>query len=151
MMTIYSPWSALEGMQSLTQYTPEQIETFAGRLFDTIDEERLLTDYCFIQDCINVLEGIRKAVRPTINQIVLNQAKAFEIGGYKFTYRTQSKYNYSECSMWKEASESVKLQLDYQKQIEDILKRGGSIGGVKLEKVSVNVVDNFAMSKSKPF
>ena len=144
-----TPWSAFNSIEPVSKYNKEQLEEFAKRLFDTEDEEQFLIDYCFIEDCILALETIKTTVKPTVQQIVLNQPKTFEIAGYKFTYRAQTKYNYSESPMWVEANESVKISLDYQKQIEETCKKGGTIGGVPVEKVSTDVTDNFAMSKIK--
>lgn len=144
-----TPWSAFDGISTLGRYSKEALESFAKRLFDTKDEEKFLTDYCLIEDCILALETIKATVKPTVQQIVMNQPKAFEIAGYKFTYRAQTKYNYPECKMWVEANESVKIGLDYQKQIEETCKKGGTISGVFIEKVSTDVTDNFAMSKIK--
>lgn len=147
MTTTYSPWAVFEGLKTLQDYKPSDLDAFAERLFDHCDEEKFLVDYCFIQDCINILEAIKTAVRPTVQQIVLNQPKAFTIAGYKFTYRAQSQYDYSFCPMWVQANESVKFNMEHQKLIEEICKRGGSLGGTIIEKVPVKITDNFSLSK----
>lgn len=148
MIATSSPWAVFEGLETLKDYKPSEIEAFADRLFDHQDEEKFLVDYCFIQDCITVLETIKNAVRPTVQQIVLNQPKSFEIAGYKFTYRAQTKYDYTFCPMWVQANESVKYNVDYQKQIEEVCKKGGSIGGQFIAKVPVEVIDNFSLTKT---
>lgn len=147
MITNLSPWVAFEGLNSLRNYSQDDIDSFAHRLFDHQDQEKLLIDYCTIQDYITLLEGIKKNIRPTIQQIVLNQPKSFEIGGYKFTYFSQSKYKYEDCEMWRKANESVRLEQEYQKQIEATCKVGGRIDGVEIEKVAVDIIDNFKVTK----
>ena len=147
MTATYSPWAVFEGLKTLQDYKPSELEAFASRLFDHEDEETYLTDYCFIEDCIKVLETIKATIRPTVAQIVLNQPKSFEIAGYKFTYKAQTKYNYSFCLMWVQVDESVQLNIEHRKQIEDICKRGGSIGGQYIAKVPAEVTDNFSLTK----
>lgn len=53
------------------------------------------------------------------------------------------------CEMWRLANDSVKANQEYKKQIEEACKKGGRINGVDIEKVPVEVVDNFALSKIK--
>lgn len=147
-MTIsQSAWAAFTSIEDLAHYSPSEIEAFADRLFGIDDEETILQDFCAINRYANVIETIIKHIRPTITQIVMNQSKGFEIEGYKFTYRPQTKYDYSFCPMWRNANESVKLNQEYQKQIEEVCKKGGSLGGVEIKKVPVEVVDNFTMTK----
>lgn len=147
MTTNYSPWMVFEGLKTLQDYKPSELEAFAERLFDHEDQERYLTDYCMIQDFITVLETIKSTIRPTVQQIVLNQPKSFEIAGYKFTYKAQTKYNYSFCPLWVQADESVQLNIEYRKQIEDVCKQGGSIGGHYIAKVPTEIKDNFSLTK----
>jgi len=144
-----NPWQVLGSLKILQGYSKEGLEAFADRLFDTADEETFLTDFAFLQDCISTLEAIKARVKPTVTQIVLNQPKTFELAGYKFTYVPQTKYKYENCDLWKQANESVKLNLEYQKQIEDTCKTGGTIDGVAIEKVPVEITDNFRMTKAK--
>lgn len=144
-----SPWAVFESLQVLKDYKPSEIEAFADRLFDTNDEETILKDFCALNDYLNVIETIIKQIRPTITQIVLNQPKGFEFAGYKFTYRAQTKYDYSFSPLWRLADDSVKANMEYRKQIEEVCKTGGTLGGEVVEKVPAEVVDNFAMSKKK--
>lgn len=148
-MITQSPWQAFESLQRLADYKPSEIEAFADRLFDNEDEETILRDFCTLNDYAAIIETIIKHIRPTVTQIVLNQPKSFEIAGYKFTYRAQSTYEYSMCEMWRLANDSVKANQEYKKQIEEACKKGGRINGVDIEKVPVEVVDNFALSKIK--
>lgn len=144
-----SPWTVFESLQVLKDYKPSEIEAFADRLFDTEDEETILADFCALNDYLTVIETIIKQIRPTITQIVLNQPKGFEFAGYKFTYRAQTKYDYSLSPLWRMADDSVRANMEYRKQIEEVCKTGGTLGGEVVEKVLVEVVDNFAMSKKK--
>ena len=144
-----SPWSAFESLEVLKNYSKDEIELFVNQIFDTNDEETILTDFCALNDYLTVIEWIIKQIRPTVAQIVLNQEKGFEFAGYKFIYRAQTKYDYSSCQLWKLADDSVRANAEYRKQIEEVCKTGGKIGDNVIEKVPAEVVDNFAMSKLK--
>ncbi len=142
-------WYVFDDINVISKYSEEKLNSLVDRLFLCEDEEATLADYTDIQRYIDVLEAIKAKVKPVINQIVLNQSKSFEIGGYKFTYRPQVKYKYEEVELWRKANESVKLNQEYQKQIEETCKKGGRIDGVEIPKVTTEVTDNFTMTKVK--
>jgi len=149
-MTItQTPWAAFESLETLKDYKPSEIEAIADRLFNTNDEERILSDFCALNDYLAVIEAIIKQIRPTITQIVINQPKGFEFSGYKFTYRAQTKYDYSYSQIWKLADDSVRANMEYRKKIEEVCKTGGTLAGEPIAQVPVEITDNFALTKIK--
>lgn len=142
-------WAVFSALESVSRYNEHDLNSLIDRLFLCEDEETTLADYADIQRYIDTLEAIKAKIKPIINQIILNQSNPVEANGYKFTYRPQVRYKYEEVELWRKANESVKLNQEYQKQIEETCKKGGIVDGIEIPKVSKEVIDNFVMSKIK--
>ena len=147
-----NPWQAFDGFQTLTTYSNEWIADFATRLIETDDETEILETYAQLVAYGKVLDILKDNIRPTITQIMMNQAKPIEVGGVKFVYSPKIAYEYHTNQVWQKSNDEVQVASEYRKIIEKACKEGGEIDGVYIEAVPKIVEDNFTATllKKKP-
>ena len=144
-----SKWYAFSEIGTIAKYNKEVLKEFAASLLSECETESSILDgYSFLLQLNESVSEIIEQMKPTILQIVMNEADAIEAGAHKFIYVARKDYKYEGCKEWVSAKLDQDIASDRRKQIEAVCKTGGRIGDIEIKKVDFEIKDGFHTHKT---